>query len=121
MAFLRGWSLDGPRSMRLKSPLHEKLKLTVEERSELERRSRAFGAPYRMVVRAKVVLGLAAGDSLGEVGRDLHMQRRHVRKWGERFVRKRLAGLDDEPRSGRPPLFSPRGGRASGEVGLRAA
>jgi len=107
--------------MRLKSPLHGKLTLTEEERTELERRSRALGAPYRMVVRAKVILGLAAARGIGAISRELHMQRRHVRKWGERFVRKRLPGLDDDPRSGRPARFSPRGGCASGEAGLRAA
>src|SRR5215211_4604340 len=105
--------------MRLKSPL--RIELTPDERSELERRSRAFGAPYRMVVRAKVILRLADGESLGAVGRSLHMGRRHVRKWASRFVRKRVLGLEDAPRSGRPPRFSPRGGNASGQAGLRAA
>ena len=105
--------------MRLKSPL--RIELTPDEQAELEQRSRALGAPYRMVVRAKVILRLAAGESLGAVGRTLHMGRRHVRKWAERFVRKRLPGLDDAPRSGRPPRFSPGGGDASGEAGLRTA
>ena len=105
--------------MRVKSPLQ--VELTAEERAELERRSRALGEPYRDVVRARAILRLAEGQGIGAVGRELQMARRHVRKWGQRFVRKRLAGLEDEPRSGRPPRFSPGGGRASGEAGLRAA
>src|SRR6187397_2830989 len=103
--------------MRLKSPL--RIELTPDEQAELERRARAFGAPYRTVVRAKVILRLAAGESLGAVGRSLHMGRRHVRKWAGRFVHKRVPGLDDAPRSGRPPRFSPRGGNPSGQAGLR--
>jgi hypothetical protein len=105
--------------MQVKSPL--RVELTAEKRAELERRSRAFGEPYRDVLRARVILGLAEGQGVGAVGRELQMARQHVRKWGQRFVRKRLAGLEDEPRSGRPPRFSPGGGRASGEAGLRAA
>ncbi|MGQ0505116.1 MAG: helix-turn-helix domain-containing protein [Myxococcaceae bacterium] len=30
-----------------------------------------------------------------------------MRKWGARFERKRVGGLDDAARSGRPPRFSP--------------
>jgi hypothetical protein len=44
-----------------------------------------------------------------------------VCKWGVRFRKKRLRGLLDLHRSGRPPRFSPRGGRAPGEAGVRAA
>jgi len=83
------------------------IKLTAKEREELERRSRARELAYRGVVRARIILKLTAGQSLGSIGKELKMGRRHVRKWGQRFVRKRLAGLEDEPKSGRPPLFSP--------------
>jgi hypothetical protein len=35
-----------------------------------------------------------------------------VSKWRKRFFRDRLAGLDERPRQGRPPVFSPSGRRA---------
>jgi transposase len=56
-------------------------------------------------VRAKVILLLADGTPVSAVSRSVSLQRRIVPKWGTRFARKRLAGLEDEPRSGRPGLF----------------
>ena len=53
--------------------------------------------------------------------RRVGLRRRIVHKWGERFVRKRLRGLDDAPRSGRPPRFSPSGRAALGQARVRAA
>ena len=71
--------------------------------------------------RARIILHLAAGMSITQTARQVGVQRRLVRSWGHRFLQQRLAGLADRPRPGRPPVFSPRGGRASGQAGLRAA
>jgi len=95
--------------------------LTEPELEELQRRARSLVAPHREVVRAKIVLGLANGKTLLGLERELQITRKVVRKWGKRFERQRLAGLVDEPRSGRPARFCPRGGCPSGEAGLRAA
>jgi transposase len=46
---------------------------------------------------------------------------KHVRKWVQRFLKDRLAGLRDRPGRGRKPVFSPRGGAVRGEAGLRTA
>ena len=94
------------------------IELTAEEREELERLSRAQRVPHRMVVRARTILRLATGKPLSAVAREVGRQRRIVRKWAVRFVRKRLRGLDDAPRSGRPPRFSPRRGDVPDQVGL---
>ena len=48
--------------MARKSSIH--IKLTNEERFELERRARSLTAPHRIVVRAKVILMLAEGQSI---------------------------------------------------------
>jgi hypothetical protein len=98
-----------------------RMALTDEEKAELERLSRALTAPHRVVVRAKIILKLAAGESLSAVSRTVGRRRRHVQKWAKRFERKRLKGLEDRARSGRPARFSPRGRRAPGEAGVRAA
>ena len=98
-----------------------RIELTDVERCELEHLARAQCAPHRKVVRAQIILGLADGRTVSAVGRDVGWERRIVRKWAERFQRKRLLGLDDDPRSGRPPRFSPRSGDAPAQAGLRAA
>jgi transposase len=94
--------------------------LDQAERLVLEDIARALVMPHRDVVRAQVILMVADGVSLAEVSRKVGLARRIVRKWAERFVRKRFAGLADAPRSGRPPRFSPDRDDASGQAGVRA-
>jgi len=98
-----------------------RIELSDAERCELERTARAQCAPHREVVRAKVILRLAEGHTVSAIGREAGLERRIIRKWAERFQRKRVRGLQDNPRSGRPPRFSPRRRSPSGEVGVRAA
>lgn len=105
--------------MRCQTPI--RIELSDAERCELERRARAYCAAHREVVRAKVILRLAEGHTVSAIGREVGLERRIVRKWGERFQHKRLQGLSDTPRSGRPPRFSPRCGVASDQAGVRAA
>jgi transposase len=76
--------------------------------------------PYRDVIRARVILHLAEGQTISAISRDIGMERRIVRKWGQRFQQKRMNGLFDDPRSGRPPRFSPRSGSALDQMSLRA-
>jgi hypothetical protein len=102
-----------------KSPLQ--IEVSNEERGELERRAHGFAIPHRTVVRARVVLKRADGKTLSEIAKTVGLQRRIVRKWLERFIKKRLAGLEDNPRTGRPACFPPSGRGGVGEAGLRAA
>jgi hypothetical protein len=93
-----------------------KIELSEEERYVLEQVARSLTSAHRDVVRAKTILLLADGHSVSAVGRQVGRQRRIIAKWGNRFVRKRLRGLDDAPRSGRPPRFSPDRGDVPGEA-----
>ncbi|MBA3461689.1 MAG: helix-turn-helix domain-containing protein [Deltaproteobacteria bacterium] len=102
-----------------KAPL--KVVLDREQRIVLDEISRAMNYPYRDVIRARAILLLADGVSQAEVGRRVGLRRRIVRKWAERFVDRGLRGLNDAPRSGRPPRFSPGGGDTPGQARLRAA
>ena len=102
-----------------KTPI--KIELTTDERDVLERMARGQALAHRSVVRAKVILGFAQGQTVSAVARLVGRQRRIVRRWADRFVRKRLRGLEDAPRSGRPARFSPSGRDAPGEAGLRAS
>jgi hypothetical protein len=103
--------------MPLKTPI--RILLTSEERAELESIARGLAILHRTVVRAKIVLALADGATVSATAAKLATRRRIVQKWGKRFLlikKKRMDGLADDPRSGRPPRFSPGGGHASGEA-----
>jgi hypothetical protein len=95
--------------------------LTVDEREELERRARRQVAPHREVLRAKIILALAAGRTLSAIAQELGTERYVVRKWGRRFASRRIAGLEDKTRSGRPARFSPLREYGAGEARMRAA
>lgn len=93
--------------------------LTKTERAELERRSRSMVEEHRVVVRALVVLDLSERKTLASISESRGLAKRIVRKWGARFEGKRLAGLEDAPRSGRPPRFSPLSRPRVGEARVR--
>ncbi len=63
--------------------------------------------PYREVVRAKIVLMAAAGLDNDEIAARLDTRREIVSKWRKRFFEQGLAGLEERPRGGRPPVFPP--------------
>ena len=88
-----------------KSPYN--VTLSPEQRVELEARARRYTLPYRDVVRAKIVLMAAAGMDNDEIAARLDTRREIVSKWRKRFFEQGLAGLEERPRGGRPPAFSP--------------
>lgn len=98
-----------------------KVVLDREQRIVLEEIAHAMTYPYRDVIRARTILMLDDGVSQAEVARRVGLRRRIVRKWAERFVDRGLLGLNDAPRSGRPPRFSPDRGNTPGQARLRAA
>lgn len=83
------------------------ISLSATERERLEKLARAYTSPYRDVIRAKIVL--YAADDLDNdcIAARLDTPRQIVSKWRKRFFEKRLAGLEEEPRTGRPAQFSP--------------
>lgn len=97
------------------------VRVAAEAREKLLSWRRATKTPLGLGRRAWAVLLLAEGLSYAATSRQVGMRERHVRKWAQRFLRAGPAGLRDAPRSGRPPVFSPRGGHASGEARLRIA
>ena len=91
--------------MRMISPFI--IVLSETEARELTRRTRNGRTPVRDALRARIVLAAARGTPNAQIARDEHVHVDTVRKWRHRFTRDRLEGLQDLPRCGRPPRFTP--------------
>lgn len=90
--------------------------LSPAERASLESTSRRYSAPYRDVVRARIVLFAAQGLENVEIAQRLDTPVQIVSKWRKRFFEERLGGLAERARTGRRPGFPPRaGGRRQGD------
>jgi len=98
-------SSAGERIMPRQSPYN--IKLSKAERAELLARSRCYTSRYRDVVRAKIVLLASEGLANDAIATRLDTPRQIVSKWRRRFHIQRLAGLEEQPRGGRPARFSP--------------
>ena len=92
--------------------------LSAPERTALEARSRRYTAPYREVIRARIVLLAAQGYSNEVIASRLGIPRQIVSKWRKRFFEHRLPGLEEQPRGGRPASFSPEAGRGGQSAGV---
>jgi transposase len=84
--------------------------LSDEQRQNLRRLARAHSSPQALVRRARIVLRAADEDQPTnlQIAAELGCSKDTVGLWRRRFAEAGLAGLQDAPRSGRPPVFSPR-------------
>lgn len=83
--------------------------LSGEQRQGLRRLARAHSTPQALVRRARIVLRAAGADRPTNlrIARELGCSKDTVGLWRRRFAEAGLAGLQDAPRPGRPPAFSP--------------
>jgi len=98
-----------------------KIRLTQQENRELRLVVRREKAPYRKVIRARMILLLSRDECFCKVSRVVGVARRIVYKWAKRFIVMRIAGLKDKPRSGRPARFSPDRIDLFGEASMRTS
>ena len=84
-----------------------RFELTPEERLTLEATSRRYTAPYRDVIRARIVLLAAEGLQNKDIAVRLATPVQIVSKWRRRFAERRLAGLQELPRRRGPPWMVP--------------
>lgn len=75
------------------------------DRAELESVSRRASAPFRLVVRSRIVLLAAAGTANRMIAERLGICQDTARKWRRRYCAQGMEGLADAPRPGRPRLF----------------
>ncbi len=76
--------------------------LSPDERETLERWARRPKSAQALAQRCRIVLLAADGHINGEIATRLGVARVTVGKWRRRFAERRLDGLIDEPRPGRP-------------------
>ena len=82
--------------------------LGAVERAELERLQRSPSVPSGLSRRARVALLLAEHRPGVEVARMTGYTTVQISRLRRRFATQGLAGLEDKPRSGRPPVITPR-------------
>jgi transposase len=76
-------------------------------RQRLSALARSRTAAHQQVIRARIVLAAADGDTNAQIARRLQVSEDTVRTWRGRFAAEGLRGLDDRPRPGRPPRYGP--------------
>ena len=80
--------------------------LSGEERETLERWARRPKSAQALALRCRIVLAAAEGESSTEIAAGLGCSSSTVGKWRSRFAERRLDGLHDEPRPGKPRAIS---------------
>jgi transposase len=84
-------------------PLH----CSEEVRQQLVTLSRSRRREARLGHRARIVLACLEGKQMQQVARELDTSVPSVAKWRQRFAAAGLAGLQDRPRTGKPPRDGP--------------
>lgn len=80
--------------------------LTDSERETLEPLTRSRSAPAYQVERARIVWYAHEGATPPQIAARLDIHPQTARDWIQRFNAAGLAGLDDQPRAGRPATYS---------------
>ena len=81
------------------------IRLTEEETKRLQDWSRRGKSEHRLVERARIILLAGEGRTNEQIAKVLKTRTARVSKWHQRFGAKRLAGLGDAERSGKPAKY----------------
>jgi len=94
-------------------PYKYQIRLSGKEKQILRALKRAGKTERRVADRARIILWTAAGLTVDEIARRLEFHRSTVINWRKWYLERRADGLSvqdslqDKPRSGRPPKFTP--------------
>jgi transposase len=81
--------------------------LTAAERHTLKRLAYSHTAGHQQVIRARIIRDAARGYSNAKIAVRQQVTVDTVRRWRNRYADQGMAGLNDRPRPGRPPQFTP--------------
>jgi len=83
------------------------LVLSEDQQCQIEQWLAALGTPQQVVLRCRIVLAAADGKSEVAIAAELHVNRKTVRLWRERFLAQGLPGLwEIASGRGRKPTYS---------------
>lgn len=85
-----------------RGPRLERVILSPAERERLEGWTRRRTTAHGLAQRAQIILLCARGLTHGEISERVGVSKPTVGRWRQRFVRRRMDGLLDEPRPGAP-------------------
>ena len=80
--------------------------LSDEERETLQRWARRPRSAQALALRCRIVLAAADGEHSNDIAKRLGCNASTVGRWRGRFAARRLDGLHDEPRPGKPRTIS---------------
>ena len=81
--------------------------LSEEERRTLDTLAHSRTAPAREVERAKIIWLSAQNLRVPAIAQRLGLHEQTVRDWLKRFNEQGVSGLNDLPRPGKPPTYTP--------------
>jgi putative transposase len=88
-------------------PGTENIQLDEQSQAELKSLAGSRTSAVSLVERATIIVQLAAGRAKREIAEQLGIARQTVLRREQRFLKLGMEGLNDAPRSGRPPTIGP--------------
>ena len=80
--------------------------LTPDEYTSLRQLAHSRTAPARLVERARIIWLAQQGRRVSAIAAALRLNHKTVRRWLKHFNEHGLAGLEDQPRTGRPATYT---------------
>ena len=80
--------------------------LTPDEYTSLRQLAHSRTAPARLVERARIIWQAQQGRRVSAIAAALGLNHKTVRRWLQHFNEHGLAGLQDQPRTGRPATYT---------------